>query len=205
MVRNKIKCRFLFLLSVLILNVFTKSLPVEKILSALDFSVTSIPKQKILKWDGPEVITDSEISTLRSDVAENARPSNEGVRTEVANTVSIDSTRSLARNLRPGQRVQSYSVKISFEGDTFNGEAVISLSLDSIDDPIKFHSEALDIQTVGVSSTTADAAQPADYNPEDGILEIDLDGVSRNRIVVITYSGEINNFGNGIFQGSFND
>lgn len=205
MVRNKFKCRFLFLLSVLILNVCTKSLPVEKILSVLDSSVTSIPKQKILKWDGPEVITDSEISTFRSNVAENARPSNEGVRTEVANTLSIDSTRSLARNIRPGQRVQSYLVKISFEGDTFNGEAVISLSFDIMDDPIKFHYEALDIQDVRISSTTADAAQGVHFNPEDGILEIDLEGVSRNRVVVIEYTGEISNFGNGIFQGSFND
>lgn len=205
MVRNRIKWSFFFLLSVLILNVFTKSLSIEKSLSAIDLSDTSLPKSKTLQLEGPEVKSDSEIRTFKSDVVVNARSSNEAVYTEDANIALINNTRSLIRNIRPGQTIENYAVKITFDGDTFNGEAVFDVLFDSTEDPLIFHLEALDIHEVRTGINTPEDAQPTDFNPDDGTLEIFLDGGGRHRVVVIEYSGEISNFGNGIFQGSFND
>lgn len=205
MVRNRMKWRFLFLFAVLILNVFTKSLPVDKSTSVLVLSDVSLRKLEIPKLDGLEVISDSETNTFKSDVPENRRPSNDAVFTEDASKASTNRTRNLARNIRPGQGVESYSVKISFGDDTFNGVVEIEVRMGSDDDSIVFHVKGLDIDSVRIGLHWDNMEETSDINEEDGVLEIAPRHVNRVQYVEIVYSGEISNFGTGIFRGSFDD
>lgn len=179
---------FLFVLAFLTLNVFTNSSPIEKTSPALIMLDPSLPKLIMTKLDGPDEVT------------EIARPNNETVFTEDVREVSINRAYSFKRNIRPGQRVRSYLVKISFDGDTFNGEAIIDLLVDSTNEPVLFHLESLEVHTIIMSDT----AQSVEFNPGDGILEIFLNNAGTNHIVIV-YSGKINNFGRGIFQGGFDD
>lgn len=205
MIQNTMKWGFLFLFAVLILKVFTKSLPIEKSASVLVLPNISLPKLKMLNLEGPKVISDSETKTFKSDVAENARPSNEAIFTEDVSNSSTYCTRSLTRNIRPGQVVHRYLVKISFGDDTFDGVAEIDVQLGSHDDSIKFHIEGLDIGPVLSGLHLGNMGNPSDIIDEDGILEIVPRNKGIHQIVVIEYSGEITNFGKGIFRGSFDD
>lgn len=210
MFRKKIKCRFLFLFGLLILNVFTKSLPIEKSLSALLVSDTSLPKLEMPKFDGTEVISESETTTFKTVLVENARQNNETILTEDhvatdASKVSTNRTRSLTSNISSGQIVNNYSVKISFDGGMFNGLVVINVEPANSDDPIIFHLEALDVHEVRTGLHSVDGVEPAEFEIGDGIIEIfQINSISTS-YVVIEYSGEISNFGKGIFQGGFND
>lgn len=192
---------FLFVLAFLTLNVFTNSSPIEKTSPALIMLDPSLPKLIMTKLDGPDEVTRaSKIEPFTSEVTEIARPNNETIFTVDVREVSINRDSSFERNIRPGQRVRSYSVKISFDGDTFNGEAIIDLLVDSTNDPVLFHLESLEVHTIIMSDT----AQSVEFNPGDGILEIFLNNAGTNHIVIV-YSGKINNFGRGIFQGGFDD
>lgn len=205
MVRIRKKWRFLSLLTLLILNVFTKSSPIEKNPSALVVFDSSLTNLDVPKLDGLEVISDSETKTFKFNVAVNARPSNKTVLTEDANKILTNRTRSLVRNISHGQTILSYSVKISFAGDMFNGEVVINLQVDSTDDPVIFHLEALNVHDVRAGILSEDNAQTVHFDPRDGIIEVFLNNPGGLHIVVIEYSGEISNFGKGIFQGGVND
>lgn len=207
MVRDKMQWRFLFLFAVLILNVFTKSLPIEKSLPASVLPDTSLPKLETQKFYGPEVISDSETIQFKSDVAEIARPSNERVLTEDTSQVPTNSTRSFIRNIRPGQLVHRYSVDITFDGDTFNGEVVIDVQRDpdTRNVPITFHIEELNIHKVRAGMNSVDAAEQENFEPGEGILKISPNFPSNNYVIIIEYSGKISNFGKGIFQGGFNE
>lgn len=213
MVRNKTKWRFSFLFILLILNVFTKSLPIDKSLPGLIVSDDSLTKLELPMINIPEVIRVSENETFKSDEVENAKLSNENViHTEDSGSIdasktSSNHTRSLARQLRPGQTVNHYAVEISFDGDTFHGRVVIDLRLtwDSRDDPIVFHAEGLDIQSVLTGVHSEETASITDFEPEDGILEIFPDPPANSHIVIIEYSGQIGDSGAGIFHADFND
>lgn len=200
MVRIRKKLKFLSLLTLLTLNVFTKSSPIGK--NSFD---PSLPNLNMPKLNVLEVISDSKTKTFKSNVAVNARLSNETVLTEDTTKISTNRTRSLVRNLRHGQTILSYSVKISFAGDMFNGEVVISLQVDSTDDPVIFHLEALNVHNVRAGIVSEDNAQTVEFDPRDGIIEIFLNNPGGAHIIIITYSGEISNFGKGIFQGGVND
>lgn len=208
MIRSGIQCKFLFLFALLALNVFTKSLPIDKS-SVLHVSVTSLPKLETSKFDGSQMISDSETKTFKSDVAENARPNNETVPTD--DDVRIDASEvstNLTRNVRPGQVVHGYSVKISFdENGIFNGEVVINVEVDSAtsDEPIIFHLEALDVHEVRTGLASVDTTEEAEFNIGVGIIEIYPNNIDSTDSVIIKYSGEISNSGKGVFQGGVND
>lgn len=209
MVRNRMKWRFLFLFAVLILNVFTKSLPIEQSLPALVVSDTSLPKLEIAKFDGPEVKSEYKTKKFKFAAVENTKPNNDTVLTENdgsidASRVSINRTLSLTRNVSPGQEVQSYDVTISFDGDNFNGEVIMYVIPVTREDSIRFHMEALDIHEVRVGLREEDA-EPRGYDIDEGVIEIHPDMERNIFCVIIEYSGPVSNFGNGIFRGDFND
>lgn len=203
------KWRFLFLFALLIINVFAKSLPM-KTLPAIVVSDTSLLKLEIPKFDELEVISDSETKKFESVAAENTRPSNETVLTEdgesiKASKASTYRTRSLLRNVRPGQRVEHYEVKISFDGNTFNGEVVFDVVPATREDSIILHRKDLDVHDVRVGSQSIENAESVDYNDDDDeIIEIFPNDDGNSFVVVIEYSGEISNIRKGISQRDFN-
>lgn len=210
MVRNRITWKYLFLFALLVLNVFTKSLPIEKSLPASVVSHNSLPKLEINNFVGPEVISD-ETKNIKSAVSKNARPCNETVLTEDDGSVDVSKTLTyrtsdLSRNIRPGQTVQGYEVKISFDDNIFHGEVVIDVRPANVDDSIILHRQGLDIHDVRVGHHSVADAESVDYDDDDDeILEIFPNDDDNSYVVVIEYSGEISNIGKGIFQRDFND
>lgn len=207
MFRYKTQPNFLFLFTVLILNVLTKSSPIEKSLPASVLSDTSLVKLVTQKFDVSEMISDSEAKKIKSGVAENLRLSNESVLSEDTNQFPTNSTHSIIRNVRPGQVVHRYSVNITFDGGTFNGEVEIHVQIDpeTRNDPIVFHREGLDIHKVDAGLNSIDAPEQASFELGDGIVKISPNFPSNMYVLIIEYSGEISNFGKGIFQGGFDE
>lgn len=205
MIRNKTKCKFLILLALLISNVVTKSLSIEKILPALVLTDTNLTKLEMTKFHGPELVSNSGGKGFKSDVAGNAWPSNETIVTVVDGSIAASKTltnrtRSITKNIRPGQEVQGYEVKISFHGDTFNGEVVIYVTPVTSAASIIFHIEELVVHGVLVGLNSADSARFVDFDIHDGFIEIFPNMESNSYVIVIIYSGEISNFGKGISQ-----
>lgn len=200
----------MFLFAVLILNGFTKSLPIEKSLPALNVYDTSLPKLEIPKFGGHEVISESETKKNKFDVADNSRPSNETVLTEDDGSIDatetlLNQTRSILKQIRPGQEVDGYEVKITFDGDTFHGEVLIDVTPASREDSIVLHIEDLEVHEVLIDLNSVDNAESADFDINNGRLVIEPNNEGSSYVIIIKYSGEIRNLGHGIVQREFND
>lgn len=120
-----------------------------------------------------------------------------------SNATGLSNT--LFRNVRPGQDARQYSVEITINGRSFDGRAVIQVQLTDAtrEDPIAFHVEDLNILSVRTGIFTEVNAIAADFDVEDGVLEIEPQQEAANYIVVIEYTGSLDG-GVGLYEGDFN-
>ncbi|XP_049870319.1 membrane alanyl aminopeptidase-like [Pectinophora gossypiella] len=210
MVRRKNKWKFGFILYMLLLSVFTKSLPIEKSASSGPLLVTTDTN-----FGNLVVPEDFIVTTQLSSVADNNVPTiQESNATDEINATAVDSpenstlyvSRDFDRSLRPEQEAREYVVQITFDGNSFRGRVAINTRVTAnLDDPLVFHVEDLNIDSVRVGTITEDNAVDTGFNVDDGILEIFPERESTIYRVIIEYNGQIRNDGIGIFKGDFND
>ncbi|XP_063360349.1 aminopeptidase N-like [Cydia amplana] len=150
----------------------------------------------------PSTVEDEVLTTTESVIIPFTSEEDNAVESNV--TMLTNGTRSLFRNVRPGQEARQYSIEITPNGNTFTGRAVIQVRITSatMEDPIVLHVEDLNIQAVRTGIFTEVNAIPADFNVDDGVLEIWPQQEASNYIVVIEYTGNMQT-GFGLFQGEF--
>lgn len=190
MVRRKIKWKFAFCFYVIVLNVLTKSLPIDttvRSIVTIDDSYKNFVNQ------------DSTIQNVLENIITAEEPCEEKIINTTRNAV-------LRQNLRPGQTVRRYSVELDLNGASFTGRAVIDVALDQStrDDPILLYAEDLTIDLVLAGVFTDANTVPVEFDQYDGMLEIRPSQPATSYIIIVNYSGSITNFGAGIFQGEFN-
>ncbi|XP_061710734.1 aminopeptidase N-like isoform X2 [Cydia pomonella] len=150
----------------------------------------------------PTTVEDEVLTTTESVLVPFPSEEDNAVQSNV--TMLTNATRSLFRNVRPGQEARQYSIEITPNGNSFSGRAVIQVRLTSatMDDPIVFHVEDLNIQAVRTGIFTEVNAISADFSVDGGVLEIEPQQEASNYIVVIEYTGSMQT-GFGFFQGDF--
>ncbi|XP_063619790.1 aminopeptidase N-like [Cydia splendana] len=150
----------------------------------------------------PTTLEDEVLTTTESVIV--PFPSEEEKAVESNVTTLTNGTRSLFRNVRPGQEARQYSIEITPNGNSFTGRAVIQVRLTSetIEEPIVFHVEDLNVQAVRTGIFTEVNAIAADFYVDDGVLGILPQQEASNYIVVIEYTGNMQT-GFGLFQGEF--
>ncbi|KAI8424610.1 hypothetical protein MSG28_003044 [Choristoneura fumiferana] len=203
MVRTKIKWKFVILINIILFSVFTKSLPIERVTQNLEVANSNT------------VFTDTEFSQLPVIVVSDPIDNDPVTTTEAliplnGDTGGLDTnatgiSNALFRNIRPGQDARQYSVAITINGRSFDGRAVIQVRLTDAtrEDPLAFHVEDLNILSVRTGIFTEVNAIAADFNVDDGILEIEPQQEATNYIVVIEYTGSLDG-AVGLYEGDFN-
>ncbi|XP_048007238.1 aminopeptidase N-like isoform X2 [Leguminivora glycinivorella] len=154
--------------------------------------------------------TDADTQTTEDEVITTTEsiivpfPSEEDNRVESNVTTLTIASRSIFRNLRPGQEARQYSIAITPNGNSFTGRAVIQVRLTSatIEDPIVFHVEDLNIEAVRTGIFSEVNAIAADFSVNDGLLKIEPQQEAVNYIVVIEYTGSMQT-GFGFYRGEF--
>lgn len=193
------------------MNVCIKSLPISTRLSALTNSDTVFRH-----GDVPNIET--AVSEFKSGVAvidkhyepvPRTEPPSVDDSTEVPdeNSTDVHSRSTLTRNVRPDQEITHYLVELTADGDSFTGKAVIEISLSfaTREDPMVLHVEGLDIQSVMVGVFNLNNPVQADFNVDDGLLEIEPPSLSTSYILDIEYTGSLSTVGRGFFRGEYNE
>ncbi|XP_034830016.1 aminopeptidase N-like [Maniola hyperantus] len=195
MARTRIKC-LLILLS-LVVSVSARSLP-------------------LIRESTPQISISNEVYTTPSKVAledETIWNTSKEIIQEIKNDQNttnrnVNRNEIILNNLRPGQGVSSYKIELTREGDNVKGKAIIDVSLSdqTLREPIKFHIMGLDIENVQVALMTAENPQDAEKRDDGSILEIRLmQGFATTNIVIIDYNVPLRNDGTGIFLGTWDD
>lgn len=195
MARRKLKCIVLFLLHL----AFVKCLPIIS-------EVRSVKVDDLLLDNN----TDTRIEFKNSDNVINSVDENDFA--ENINTTDLTTGNKSGINLRsvrPGQRVVSYYVDITMDGDNFEGTLIVRMVIDDHDtrgDSIKLHCEDLNIHSIQYGQFTIINPQVIDdFNVDNGVLEINPPLPSSTFIFLIQYSGTIRNDGFGIYKGFYED
>lgn len=227
MARKKIKWRLPFLLYLVCISVFTKSLPLENapfVITATDSIIVKdkvyitteaqfLPTESIIVEDKVYITTDApQILPEESvHVVDIPQTTTEPIETEETNTTKTQGVRNstLTRNepVRPGQVVPLYTIQITPNGDTFDGRAIIRVELQAAtrEDLIVFHAENLNVHSVMYGIFTLANPMPAVFYPEDGFLIIEPPAIASTYIFLIEYTGDIRNDGSGLHRGSYGD
>lgn len=221
MARTKIKWKFAFFTYLILVNVCTKSLPISTILPALTTSDTVFQH-----GDVPAIET--AVSSFRNRVAAIAEHENltaaanktnaliteppatdsHTIFTDLNSTHVYNRTRNtLLRNVRPGQEIRQYAVQLTVSENTFTGRAVIDVVLQfaTREDPIVLHVEGLTILSVMAGVFTETNALPADFDVDEGLLEIEPSIIASSYILIIEYTGSLTTVGRGLYRGSYDN
>lgn len=126
--------------------------------------------------------------------------------------INITEARILGRTaitqIRPGQRVRQYAIELTVnDDDTFTGRIVlaVSLTIATREDPIALAVENLNIQSVDAGVFSEIDTMPAEFNVDDGVLEIIPQQNSVAYFIIITYTGSLSFVGTGLFRGNYMD
>lgn len=159
-------------------------------------------------YDKHDTVTD--VNTLPSiNVIDDSVIQINNIDVETKN-VSVVNMTSL-RTVRPGMTVLSYNIEIDphVQSDTFTGRLSVQVSLtqDTREEPIIFHSVDLSIHSVLYAIGTGSGFTETDFNvdDEDGLLEIEIDNVASRYTLIIEYDGPIRDDGTGIYRGTYED
>ncbi|KAH9643211.1 hypothetical protein HF086_012873 [Spodoptera exigua] len=205
MVWSKFKWKCIFFTYIILFNVLTTSLPINKPSSLLNvntesenFETNSATKENFetnLATKAAEELFEkySDIPDFNNDVT--------------VSDVAVNASRSdLFRNVRPGQTIRSYAVEITVDGDSFNGRVVLDVLLTAAtrEDDIILHAEGLNINSVKTGVLSGTNLQDAEFNLDDGRLEISPDSVASTYSIIIEYTGQISNTGRGLYAGGSN-
>lgn len=211
MARKKLKWKFPFLLYLLLLSVFVKSLPVNRKVQEIPVVTTTdsfihenshYPEVGDLTNDNHFVKKET-VQLIEAEIKNSEVVLNKNVTQNIQkNTTKAVS--SLQRiNLRPGLTVKSYDILLTINGDSFDGLALIQVDvLDGTRDiPIIFHVEDLTVSQVeyGAFNPTG-----VGFFVDDGKLEIITDANRASYTFRITYSGKLQENGFGLYRGRSN-
>lgn len=196
--RSRFKWKCAFISYLVLLNVFTKSLPIKDTkLSTLTTTDTVFQNAEV-----PLVAdTTEELTTENSDTTLEIRND-----TDVTIPANI-SSHNLLRNIRPGQEIRQYAIELTDEGNTFSGRIVIDIVLTQAtrEDPIVLHADGLDILSVKAGVFTDASAVDVGFNLDGQILEIFPDVIASSYIVVIEYTGQYAVGGQGLHRGLYDN
>ncbi|XP_030032718.2 membrane alanyl aminopeptidase [Manduca sexta] len=188
----KWKCAVLYLVT---LSVFGKSLPIDtQTANSIITTETAFTNAIELTVKTPEEVLEENVqATLvqRSNF-----------------TKSFNITRNtLLRNIRPGQQVRQYVVSITFDDEEFHGRAVIDVVVTDATrgENLVFHFDDVEIDSVQTGVFTIASAVDADFDLDDGILEIEPAQDATSYIVIVEYTGELSNTGRGLYIGEGHD
>ncbi|KAG6458907.1 hypothetical protein O3G_MSEX011116 [Manduca sexta] len=191
MVREKFKWKLTILLNLLLLNVFTKCLPIEtRPASYITTSETAFTSSNAMTLEIPE-------THVEEVTANNIIPN-------ITHAITFNS---LLRNVRPGQDVRQYAIELTLNGNQFTGRAVLDVVITeaSMEDNLKFHFDGVTIQSVQTGVFTVASAVPAEFTLDDGILEIEPTQNAATFIVIVEYTGTMGNDGQGLYVGQAYD
>ncbi|NP_001266329.1 membrane alanyl aminopeptidase-like [Bombyx mori] len=195
MARRKYKWKFTFFYFLILLNIFTNCLPIDKKLRQTTNDAT-------FSDSNPDANSAESHLSQPDTFDEKTKfiPEDDSKRTAI---VSTNAERNQAgETVRPGQTISSYEVEITIEENRFKGRAVIELELDANtrDDPIKLYSEDLDVTSVRTGVFTEANSLAATFRLRDGFLEITPVQSTTSYVVVVEYTGILRNDGNGIYR-----
>lgn len=212
MARTKFKWKLAILSYLILVNVYTKSFPIETKFPSLVTTSTIFKTAEI-----PEIENnnDSNTSGIKDEILSTEDfPSVDSFTEPIERNHSdiiLNMTRNnlLRQNIRPGQNIQSYAIEITPNGNTFTGRAVIRVELTpgTREDAIILHCVDLNIQSVLAGTFSEENAVQAWFNHDndDGILEIEPADVAGTYVLIITYTGSLATGGQGLYLGQYND
>ncbi|CAG9795012.1 unnamed protein product [Diatraea saccharalis] len=115
-----------------------------------------------------------------------------------------DGLRNVRQNtLRPGMTIREYYINLSFEDNVFYGrlEFRAFITTETRGNPLIFHTNDLLINSVLVSLTTEENANPANFELNNNRLIIRPQGAALSYLVIIEYSGTLTNDARGLYYG----
>lgn len=190
---------------------FTKSLPIDTRLPSLTttdtvFKISEIPELANILRSHAALTEDEVLPTEEIPSIDNSTEIIDGNHTDII----LNMTRNdlLRFDVRPGQNIREYAIEITPSGYTFTGRAVITVELTfaTREDPIILHcDDDLNIQSVMVGVFTETNAVQADFDHDEGLLEIEPAQIASSYILIISYSGSLITAGRGLYRGRFND
>ncbi|XP_035438240.2 membrane alanyl aminopeptidase-like isoform X2 [Spodoptera frugiperda] len=189
MVWSKFKWKCIFFTYIILFNVFTNSLPATKSTSLENFKTEFATK------------TFGKFIKNYSDILD-------GNKNVFGGNVPVNATRSdLFRSVRPGQTVLSYEVEIKVNFDSFNGRAVLDISLtaDTREDCIVLHAVGLTFNTVKTGVLGGSVITDASFFNDGRQLKICPVNTALSHTVIIEYTGQLSNTGQGLYLGGSNE
>lgn len=111
-------------------------------------------------------------------------------------------------NARPGMFIQSSSINVAVNGDSFNGRIVMDVRVtgETRNKNLLFDVQGLIITSVQVGLISEANAGPAPFWMSFGNrLEVDPPTRSNSYVVVVEYMGNIRNDGQGFYRGGVAD
>lgn len=194
MVRTKIK--WVLIVNILLIFTYTNSLPITQSprLETTDSAYVKGDELQIQTYSEDDIINEQSTKEIEEEES-------------VLNETLINTTNGLLRNIRPGQRIINYDIVITKNGRNFQGRAVLDVELTfaTRDDDIVLNVQDLQINNVLLGVFTDVNAQPANWNDDDGLLEISFDTNALSYIVIVEYTIPEVAFGYGLYTGSYGD
>lgn len=195
MARRTLKWKFVIISCLILLNVFTKSLPVYD--SKLR-SITTIDKLEIPRITEDLTAEDSDIKHIETETK---------IDDEVSEVPVNLTSNNMLRIVRPGQAVESYTISLTPEGNTFTGRAVIEVSItaDTRENDIRFYIGTSRIHAVRAALFSSSTPNNVDYTISNRILRISPGQNALSYVLEIDFTGQMRVAGHGFFYGGFFD
>ncbi|KOB74749.1 Aminopeptidase N-11 [Operophtera brumata] len=206
MARTKFKWKLAIFSYLILVNVFTKSLPIDTRLPSLIttdnvFKISEIPDVANILRAHAAITEDEVLPTEETPSIDNSTEIIDGNHTDIILNMTRNAL--LRQDVRPGQNVREYAIEITPTGNSFTGRAVITVELTfaTREDPIVLHcDDDLNIQSVMVGVFTETNALQANFDHDEGLLEIEPVQIASSYILIISYSGSLTIAGQGLNQ-----
>ncbi|KAJ8733123.1 hypothetical protein PYW08_001421 [Mythimna loreyi] len=131
---------------------------------------------------------------------------------EIVNETEISKNNivQVKNQIRPGMLISGYDIEIDADVDEeeFHGKVVIRVSITDAstrEDPVMLYVEDLEVTSVVFTILSGSNVHEAEYNVDDGILEIDPGIPASSYTFTIEYSGSLAVGGKGLHLGQYGD
>lgn len=168
---------------------------------------TALPiKNQII--EAPDLIEPEIIKVANLNITETAKESNDTVPEIREQNILKTSDTGTRNQVRPGMSVSNYDVEITVNdnGDTFNGRLLAQVIVEDAstrEDDIILQVEGLTIDSVQFSMAGGSNFQNADFDVDDGQLEISTGIEATLYNFRIEYRGSLSTIGRGLYVGSY--
>ncbi|XP_013142060.1 PREDICTED: membrane alanyl aminopeptidase-like isoform X2 [Papilio polytes] len=168
---------------------------------------TALPiKNQII--EAPDLIEPEIIKVANLNITETAKESNDTLPEIREQNILKTSDTGTRNQVRPGMSVSNYDVEITVNdnGDTFNGRLLAQVIVEDAstrEDDIILQVEGLTIDSVQFSMAGGSNFQNADFDVDDGQLEISTGIEATLYNFRIEYRGSLSTIGRGLYVGSY--